>query len=238
MQVRPCGDTAFVVTLGSSPDPALSRRIAALRCALLAAQPVGLMDAVAGFVTLTVMYDPDVTSLETLAERVTGLAPDAARAPPPRQWTIPVCYDVDCAPDLRDVAAATGLSEPEIVHLHSSRLYTVYLLGFSPGFPYLGDLDDRLALPRRGEPRPRVPAGSVAIATRYTAIYPQETPGGWHLIGRTPLQLFAPAREEPALLQVGDTVRFDSITRNEYERLVAQVGAGAYTPCCQEAVTR
>jgi len=234
MQVRPCGDSAFVVTLGTSPDPGLSRRIAALRRALVAARPVGLLDAVAGFVTLTVMFDPDVTSAKMLAEMVAGLVPDAAHAPPHRLWTIPVCYGAECAPDLHDVAAATGLSEREVVHAHSSRVYTVYLLGFSPGFPYLGDLDDRLALPRRGEPRPRVSAGSVAIATRYTAIYPQETPGGWHLIGRTPLLLFEPGRDEPALLQIGDTVRFSPIPRDEYERLTARVANGTYAPRHEE----
>lgn len=234
MDMRPYGDSAFVITLGTSPDPALSRRIAALRRILVAAHPPGLLDAIAGFVTLTVLFDPDVTSMETLAETARALVPDAAHAPPRRQWTIPVCYDADCGPDLRDAAAATNLSAQEFVRVHSAGSYTVYLLGFSPGFPYLGDLDDRLALPRHREPRPRVPAGSVAIATRYTAIYPQETAGGWHLIGRTPLRLFEPGRDEPALLQAGDAVRFNPIARNEYDRLAAQVDAGTYAPRCEE----
>ncbi|HEX9167224.1 MAG TPA: 5-oxoprolinase subunit PxpB, partial [Gemmatimonadales bacterium] len=126
---------------------------------------------------------------------------------PGREWVIPVRYD---GPDLEWVAARTGLNPDEVVRRHSARLYTVYLLGFVPGFAYLGELDPTLVLPRRSTPRQRVPAGSVAIAGAQTAVYPLATPGGWHLIGQTTLRLFDPEREPPALLAAGDTVRFES----------------------------
>lgn len=234
-RIEPCGDRAFLMRFGDQPHPALSRRIAALRHRLMRAGPAGLDDAVPGFVTLLVLYDPDVTTADTLAGIARALLPGAQDAAAARTWTVPVCYDAPLATDLEDVARALALSTAQVVDLHAAPVYTVYLVGFSPGFPYLGDLDARLALPRRSEPRPRVPAGAVAIATRYTAIYPQETPGGWHILGRTPVRLFDAALAEPALLQPGDAVRFAPIGMAQYRALCAAVAAGDYRPECSAA---
>ncbi len=236
MRIERCGDRAFLVRLGERPEPALSRRIAVLRERLVAARPAGLDDAVPGFVTLLVLYDPDVTTSEALCGLVRELLPRGETDTPRRTWTLPVCYDASLAPDLETVAAAAKLSPDEVMRLHAGRAYTVYLIGFSPGFPYLGDLDARLVLPRRAEPRPRVPAGSVAIATSYTAVYPQDTAGGWHLVGRTPARMFDAAGASPALLRPGDAVRFQLIGRVEYEALSSRAAAGDYVPEFRETM--
>ena len=157
-------------------------------------------------------YDPLLTTRAEL-ERSIALLLD--RAPEPRRnarlWHIPFCAEGEFAPDLAEVARLTGLSPDEVVATHSSRQYHIYMLGFLPGFPYMGDLPKELALPRRADPRVRVPAGSISIATSLTAIYPYESPGGWHLIGLTPIRLFDVGRPRPALFAPGDTVIFKPI---------------------------
>ena len=140
----------------------------------------------------------------------------AAEASPAREIMIPVCYDERFAPDLKRVAEELCYHTEQIVELHTTRTYRVETVGFMPGFGYLGSLDDSLRLPRREAPRARVPAGSVAIAEDMTAVYPHQSPGGWHILGRTPKLLFDPARQEPAVLRVGDSVRFRQITLDEY----------------------
>jgi len=132
---------------------------------------------------------------------------------------LPVCYDPDFAMDLEEVSERTGLPREKIQELHSAREQLVLMVGFSPGQPYVGGLDPRLALPRRATPRTRTPAGSVAIANEQTAVYSYETPGGWHVIGRTPLVLFDPARNPPSLFAPGDRVRFVRVSRAEFDRL-------------------
>jgi KipI family sensor histidine kinase inhibitor len=143
-------------------------------------------------------------------------------------WRVPVCYENSFAPDLGEVANRTGLAPSEVVARHSGPSYHVYMLGFLPGFPYLGDLPRELALPRRANPRLRVPAGSVSIATTLTAIYPYESPGGWHLIGATPVRLFDPARSRPALLEPGDEVQFQPIDPASFASIRKAVDSGSY----------
>jgi inhibitor of KinA len=223
MRYSTCGDAAFTVELGARANLLLTRTIAALHAALLRAAPEGYIESVPGLTSLTVVFDPDLTSAATLQEalercRDTALASSART----REWHLPVCYAAEFAPDLAHVAHECRLSEAEVIAAHSSRSYTVYLLGFSPGFPYLGDLDERLVLPRRTAPRPRVAAGSVAIATQYTAVYPQATAGGWHIIGRTPVTLFDASASPPALLAPGDTVRFYAIDATALARIEAE----------------
>lgn len=218
-----CGDAAFIIELGSTPHLLLTRAIAALHAELTRTAPHGFVESVPGLTSLTVLFDPDSTSAEALLKEVECCREITRdKAVRVRDWHIPVCYEGEYAPDLAAVAAACGMTTEDVVAAHTSRSYVVYLLGFSPGFPYLGDVDKRIALPRRTEPRPRVPAGSVAIATRYTAVYPQPTAGGWHIIGRTPETFFAPHREPPALLSPGDTVHFYSIDCDGFEDLDTQ----------------
>jgi KipI family sensor histidine kinase inhibitor len=143
-----------------------------------------------------------------------------------RLWRIPVCYHDSVAPDLAEVSGRTGLAPGRVAELHSAVTYHVYMVGFLPGFPYLGELPRELVLPRREDPRTSVPAGSVAIATTLTAVYSLESPGGWHLIGRTPALLWDRGRDPPALLAAGDKVRFQPVSLGDYGALVARSAAG------------
>jgi KipI family sensor histidine kinase inhibitor len=211
--VQPLGEAGWTVTLGDRVERATHERVLALAERLRAAPPAGMLELVPGYATLTVFFDPAVADADALRHRLSELA---AAPDPPREAehaerplvVLPTRYN---GPDLDDVAERTGLTRDQVVDLHSARVYRVYLLGFAPGFAYLGDLDAALVLPRRREPRPRVAPGSVAIAGAQTGVYPLATPGGWHLLGRTEIRLFDPNRESPALLHPGDRVRFEPI---------------------------
>lgn len=223
MRFLPRGDAAVLVDFGQDPGPATTAAIAAFDAAVAAQPPHGLVETVPGFNTLLLILNPAMTDagscIESL-ERLTRTGPAPAREA--RHWTIPVCYDSEFAPDLHHVAATTGLSVDAVIESHTAAPYFVYMLGFSPGFAYLGDLPAALDLPRRPVPRPRIEAGSVAIATRYTAIYPQSTAGGWHIIGRTPVRVFDAAAAAPTAWRSGDTVRFEAVDRQRYEEMLAR----------------
>lgn len=227
MRFLPLGDRALTIEFGDRIDRELSRDVLRLDRIIRAVPPQGVVETVPTFRSLLVHYDPLVTSRAEL-ERAVGdmTAEDKNGVAPARLWRIPVCYESECAPDLDDVAQITGLGPAEIVALHSSVRYHVYMLGFLPGFPYMGDLPPKLALPRRADPRVRVPAGSIAIATMLTAIYPFESPGGWHLIGATPIGLFDPAGDPPALLAAGDAVEFDPIGADAFKALRKAIEGG------------
>jgi KipI family sensor histidine kinase inhibitor len=214
MKVRflSAGDRALVVDFGDRVDRMLSERVLRLDAKIRSNPPAGIVETVPTFRSLTVYYDPLLTSRAGLQHAVAALldVADSGRGDA-KLWEVPVCYEEAFAPDLAEVARLTGLTPGEVVGLHSGTRFHVYMLGFLPGFPYMGDLPAQLALPRRADPRLRVPAGSVSIATALTAIYPYESPGGWHLIGATPIRLFDPERPKPALFAPGDAVRFQSI---------------------------
>jgi inhibitor of KinA len=206
------GDRALAVEFGDTIDRRLSRQVLRLDRAVRAAPPPGVVETVPTFRSLLVHYDPLATSRTDLEQAITALVDGGEAADAgARLWRIPVCYAGEFAPDLDEVGRLAGLAADDVVRLHSGRHYHVYMLGFLPGFPYMGDLPPQLALPRRADPRVRVAAGSVAIATALTAIYPYESPGGWHLIGATPIRLFDAARTPPALLAAGDMVLFEPI---------------------------
>lgn len=224
----PCGDRAVTLELGNVIDLALNRRVLALARALAGAP--GIIEVVPTYRSLLVEFDPTaVTPAEIVARarRATG-APTQARAA--RRVTLPTAYGGEFGPDLNHVAAVHGLSPDDVVRIHSGRDYPVYMIGFSPGFPYLGGLDERIATPRLARPRTRVPAGSVGIADRQTGVYPQETPGGWQIIGRTPVPLFDPTAADPVLLRAGDLLRFRPVSDAEYADIAAAVAAGRYAP--------
>jgi KipI family sensor histidine kinase inhibitor len=206
------GDRALVVEFGDRIDRALSAAVLRLDAAVRAAGLEGVVETVPTFRSLTIYYDPILTGRAALERAVAGLL-DRGQGThrTARLWRVPVCYEGEFAPDLAEVAGLTGLAAGEVVALHSGTRFHVYMLGFLPGFPYMGDLPPALALPRRADPRVRVPAGSISIATTLTAIYPYESPGGWHLIGTTPIRLFDAARTPPALLAPGDAVLFQPI---------------------------
>jgi len=211
-RLSPLGDAALTVTLGETID-ARSRRLVLTLARELARHPVpGTIEVVAATTTLTIHYDPRKTDYPSARD---ALLPRIPHEPlgsiegSGRLVEIPVRYD---GPDLAAVAAATQLSPDEVVRRHTARDYEVYFLGFVPGWAYLGELDPSLVLPRRPAPRPRVPAGSVAIAGVQTGVYPAETPGGWHLIARSAVAMFDPNRDPPSLLATGDKVRFVALT--------------------------
>jgi len=204
VRVQPLGDAAVLAELGKKLDTALNTRAIALATALKKRRDV--RQAVAGPASVTVQFDPDQITHEALAAAIRRLA--TKRPPmdePGRLHRIPVVYD---GPDLEEVAARLGLSTRQVVEIHARPIYRAFLVGFVPGWAYLGPLPDELVLPRRPVPRTQVPAGSVAIAGHQTGIYPLSSPGGWHLIGRTSVRLFLPDSDPPSLFRAGDRVKF------------------------------
>ena len=231
-RLYPLGDAAVTLELGPTIDPATHQLIRALMRLLEQHPPSGLREYVPAFTTLTVYYDPwelsknaELSPYEQIVSHLRSLLPVAQAAAadyaPGPLVEIPVCYGGDFGPDLAAVARHAGLSEAAVIELHSAAEYLVYMLGFAPGFPYLGGLDARLATPRRAGPRPRVPAGTVGIAGAQTGIYPLPTPGGWQLIGRTPRRLFDAGRTPPSRLQAGDRLRFVPISEAEFLQMSA-----------------
>jgi inhibitor of KinA len=213
----PLGDSAVTIRLGTEIDRALARRVRDLAERVRAAEIPWVREVVGAYAALTVWYDPLRTDYASVvgaltpivqAEQAAATEGSAVRRTP-RERVVPVVYD---GPDLEEVARRTGLDRSAVIERHSNRWYDVYFVGFVPGWGYLGDLDPALVLPRRDEPRPRVPAGSVAIAGTQTGVYPLVTPGGWHLIGWTPTVFFDPKSDPPALLAAGDRVRFEPVT--------------------------
>ena len=226
MRLSPLGDRALLVHVGSTIDEGTHRRVRAVYSRLAAGTLPGVIDLVPAFTTVAVHYDParvagdgnaPVSPYQQLVRLVTATLADLREedVPTPRVMEIPVCYGGVHGPDIDDVARLHGLSAADVAEIHAGGEYIVYMLGFAPGFAYLGGLPASLATPRRSEPRTVVPAGSVGIGGSQTGVYPLALPGGWRLIGRSPMRLFDPARTPPALLQVGDRVRFRALAPNE-----------------------
>jgi KipI family sensor histidine kinase inhibitor len=206
----PAGDAAVLVKFGEGIDPAINRLVHALARRLESVPLTGMGEAVPAYASLLVHYDPAVLNeadlLGHLEVQAGGL--EVEMMAPSRLVEIPTLYGGEYGPDLDDLASLHGLATDEVVRIHSAADYLVYMMGFSPGFAYLGGLDPAIATPRLPTPRARVPGGSVGIAGSQTGVYPAASPGGWRLIGWTPLKLFNPDREPPALLAAGDRVRF------------------------------
>lgn len=214
------GDAAWLVEWPARIDPAVSARAVAFADSVTRMHAEAVRDVVVGYCSVTVYFDPIRVGGDELATHLWNLAIQGDQSPGPegKLVEVDVCYGGEFGPDLADVAAQAGVTEADVVRLHAAPTYRVYLVGFVPGFPYMASVDPRLALPRRSTPRTRVPAGSVAIAAGQTGIYPMETPGGWHLIGRTRVKPYDDTRAEPILFAPGDRVRFRSIDRAEFER--------------------
>lgn len=226
----PAGDTAVVVEFGDRIDRALNDAVLALSDRVRAQCIDGVRETVPTYRSLLVHFDPmetDSAAVTAAIEKLLGSSEDAAKEV--KRWRVPVCYERTHAPDLADVAERTGLTTQEVVRLHSSTCFHVYMVGFSPGFPYMGDLPEALRLPRRADPRIKVPRGSIAIAAGMTGVYPVESPGGWHLIGTTPARLFDLRRERPALLAPGDEVQFEAVSASEFERIDTAIAADSYS---------
>jgi inhibitor of KinA len=213
------GDTALIVDFGDNVDLRISAKVLSLAQRLNELQIPGVIETVPTIRSLMIYYEPLSLSTAALQERILALMQDLHTIEKAgRTWRLPVCYDSELAPDLSDVADQADLSERQVIELHCSATYHVYMLGFLPGLAYLGDLPDKLALPRRENPRPRIPAGSVGIAGSLTCIYPMDTPCGWHLIGQSPVPLWDQRWKTGALLAPGDRVTLKPISLPEYER--------------------
>jgi len=231
-RILPAGDSALVAEYGDAIDARVNARVRQLQRALEAAGHAALVELVPTYRSLMVHYDPMVASYAAVAGLIleaAGHLPDDPRESI-RVVEIPVLYGGNEGPDLADVAARAGLREAEVVALHAAGDYLVFMIGFMPGFPYLGGLPPAIATPRLATPRTLVPAGSVGIAGAQTGIYPSESPGGWRLIGRTPVRLFDTRLEPPALLQAGDHLRFVPVPRPEYDAIARDVERDAYRP--------
>lgn len=221
MRIIPASDSSLLVTIGDAISPELHQRVMALFHALHGDRDRRIRNLHPGYASLLIDFDPLQLSHDELSLMVQRLAPvtgDALDAPG-NMVTIPVCYDVEFGPDLPEVAQQAGLLPEEFVRLHSSPTYLVYFLGFSPGFVYLGGLPEALRVLRLATPRPVVAGGSVGIAGGQTGIYPVDSPGGWRLIGRTPLRMFDPQASPSTRLQPGDRLKFSVIDTFTFENI-------------------
>lgn len=220
-RILPLGDSALTVEFGDKIDPRINARVVAFAKSIGDQGWRGIFDVVPTYRSLTIHFDPLQWDSATLTNRLKALPfPKSGKTEPHGTLhTIPVLYGGEWGPDLEDVAAFADLSPAQAIALYASIHYRVYMLGFSPGFPYLELVPERLAMPRLSTPRTKVPAGSVGIADRQTGIYPTSTPGGWRLIGRTPISLYRQTSSVPFLLKPGDMVRFKSIDQGEFDRL-------------------
>lgn len=218
----PVGDNALLVEFGNTVSLDINRRVHVLDHVISEIKPKGLKECVPTYRSLLIYYDPSETSYEPLIFRIKDLEAkleESSVYSHERVLEVPVVYGNEYGPDLGYVARYHGLQEDEVIQLHSGRDYTVYMIGFVAGFPYLGEVDGEIATPRLKTPRLRVPAGSVGIAEKQTGIYPCESPGGWRIIGRTPLKFFNIEKRPPALILPGDTVRFKPVEKEEFENL-------------------
>ncbi|MEO6245262.1 MAG: 5-oxoprolinase subunit PxpB [Opitutaceae bacterium] len=238
MTILPLGDSAVVIDLGENTGPAIAARARAIADQIVRRRPAWVIDVVPAFASVAVHYDPlRAPEFEMLQIEVAELAAleGSAASVAPKTVAIPVVYGGDAGPDLAGVAQHAGLSRAEVIARHSAVVYEVSAIGFSPGFPYLGGLPPELATPRRPTPRTSVPAGSVGIGGAQTGIYPRESPGGWNLIGRTPLALFDPHRSAPAYLHAGDRVMFHPVAAAEFQS-AAKASAAVHNDASTAAI--
>ncbi len=227
--ITPLGDSAIIIEWEQQIDPAVNAQVMQAYHRLLALSLPYITDLVPAYASLSVLYDPLFIRRQVKRPARTWITAEVTKAlqqstaiatEPARTLEIPVCYHPSLGLDITEMARQKDISVQEIIALHTSQTYTVYMLGFLPGFPYLGKVDARLATPRLKQPRTQVPAGSVGIAGEQTGIYPMACPGGWNLIGQTPLRMFDPAQKEPSYCRPGDQVQFKAITLDTFNDMI------------------
>lgn len=229
-KIRTVGDSALLVELTQEISPKVNRQIKAI-LSLIEERPIeGVSDIVPGFSSLLIHYDARKLSYQSMFEALQSrLSAENTVADDQRRIIeIPVCYGGLYGPDLDFVAAQAGMTAEEVIKCHTDRDYLIYMLGFLPGFPYLGGLDERLHTPRLANPRLSIEAGSVGIGGSQTGIYPLKSPGGWQLIGRTPVKTYDPERKQPILFEAGDYIRFKAVDETAYQKISQTVSAGRY----------
>lgn len=214
------GDRAVLVELGDDISPQINQKVRGLYIGTKGHRIKGIKDLVPSYRSLMVVYDPLIISLNSLESQMNEIwnALDDARLPDPRTVEIPVVYGDKYGPDLEWIADYHKMTPQDVIRLHTQPTYQVYMIGFMPGYPYMGEVPDELVTPRRKTPRTHVPGGSVGIAQKQTGIYPVASPGGWQIIGRTPVRLFDPQGKPPSFLEMGDRVKFFVITEQELLR--------------------
>ncbi|MBQ7147101.1 MAG: 5-oxoprolinase subunit PxpB [Lachnospiraceae bacterium] len=224
------GDTSLSVEFGNEIKESINHDIRAYKIALEKAEIPGIVETVPTYRSLMVHYNPRIIRNGELREKLEKLLSEMGdiEIPPSPVLEIPVLYGGEMGPDLPFVAENAGLSEEEVIRIHSGTEYLIYMLGFTPGFTYLGGMSDKIATPRLQQPRVKIPAGSVGIAGSQTGIYPIDSPGGWQLIGRTPLKMYDPNRETPILPEAGQYMKFYPIDQAEYDRILKEVEEGRY----------
>ncbi len=230
------GDSSVLIVFGDTISVETNQRISATVKLIREQRIEGIVDMIPTYVSLLINYNPLVISYERLRTRLESLLriETKAEASGRRVFESPVCYGGEFGPDLKNIADHAGLSEEEVISIHTSCDYLIYMLGFLPGFCYLGGLDERIHTPRLSSPRLRIPAGSVGIGGSQTGIYPMDSPGGWQLMGKTPVRTYDPERETPILVQAGEYIRFVRIDEEEVRRIPEEVEAGTYQVVIRE----
>lgn len=227
VRFSPAGEQGIVIQLGSSIEEETNRKIRYLMQRLSSRREI--LEMIPTFCSLLILFDLKKTSYARMETLLRGELPHLNQLPTQEKiiHRIPVCYGGEFGEDLDFVAQHAGLTPEEVVKLHSGRDYLIYMLGFLPGFAYLGGMDERLFCPRLDSPRVRIPAGSVGIGGEQTGVYPLDSPGGWRLIGRTPLKPYDPGREKAFLYQAGEYIRFVPVSRAEYDRMALEASGAA-----------
>jgi inhibitor of KinA len=228
----PAGDLAVSVELGEEISAEVNTRVRALEYLLEQKAPPGIVETVPSYRSLLVYYDPAVVGYDALCAQLAAFAEQATTTsmPPARDVELPCCYDPELGLDLEAVARRLGLSVDELVRLHAGATYVVYFIGFTPGLPYMTGAPERLTIPRLDSPRTNVPEGSVGIGGVQCCVYSVESPGGFRILGRTPLRLYDPEAAQPILLKPGDRVHFRPVDRREFDEIAARVAARTFTP--------
>jgi KipI family sensor histidine kinase inhibitor len=226
-KILPCGDSALTVEFGDTIDPDLNGLVLALDDSLRRHAPAGLVETVPTYRSLTVQFDPTDTDYDALvgflSHEVRGLSPRNAVG---RRWQVPVVYGGAFGADLDHVAEQHGLTGSQVIDIHAGAIYRIYMIGFLPGFAYLGGLDPRIATSRRTQPRARIPGGSIMIGGVQAGIAPMEMPSGWHLLGRTPVRAYAPERDPAFLFAAGDEIVFQPVDASRWDALEKDALAG------------
>ena len=230
MELLPFGDRAILINFEQKIEPAINDQVIALKQLLNESQIDGLKDTIPAYCSLTVVYDPLEASYDKLCDQILQLAQLADKTPDFKSQTfdIPVCYGDEFGPDLEDLSEDIGVTPDDITSTHTSLAFRVYMIGFLPGFVYMGSLPDSLKCNRKKTPRLKVPARSVGLAGIQTGIYPSEAPGGWQIIGRTPIRIFNAKNEQPFLFKAGDQVKFHAISKDEYQEIEADLDRGKF----------
>ena len=226
IQYRLAGDCGLLVEFGTGIDPKVNTRVRTMAAAMEARRLEGVTEIVPTYRSIALTYDPTRTAPEKICRQIEALQSDLSTLamPTPRVVEIPVCYGGKFGPDIDNIGTGADLSQEDVIRIHSTPAYLIYMVGFTPGFPFLGGLDERLHTPRLETPRLSVPRGSVGIANNQTGMYPVPSPGGWQIIGRTPLNLFRPYHKNPFLYRAGDQIRFRPVDPDEYQAIAEKEG--------------